>query len=89
MGIVGWLILGLIAGFITSKVVDHRGQGMVLDILLGIAGAFVGGIAFQVIGGWYGVSGFNVWSLVVATLGAIVVLLAWNAFVARRTATVR
>jgi uncharacterized membrane protein YeaQ/YmgE (transglycosylase-associated protein family) len=83
MGIIAWLILGLVAGFIASKVVDHRGQGVVLDIVLGIVGAFVGGFLFHLIGG-YGVTGFNAWSLLVATAGAILVLALWNAFAGRR-----
>jgi uncharacterized membrane protein YeaQ/YmgE (transglycosylase-associated protein family) len=83
MGIIAWLILGLVAGFIASKVVDHRGQGVVLDIVLGIVGAFVGGFLFHLIGG-YGVTGFNAWSLLVATAGAILVLALWNAVAGRR-----
>jgi uncharacterized membrane protein YeaQ/YmgE (transglycosylase-associated protein family) len=83
MGIIAWLILGLIAGFIASKVVDHHGQGIVIDIVLGVVGALVGGLVFHLIGG-DGVTGFNAWSLLVATAGAILVLLLWNAFTGRR-----
>jgi uncharacterized membrane protein YeaQ/YmgE (transglycosylase-associated protein family) len=78
MGIIAWIVLGLIAGFIASKIVDHHGQGIVIDALLGIAGAFLGGLVFRLIGG-RGVTGFNLWSLLVAIGGAIVVLLAYNA----------
>jgi uncharacterized membrane protein YeaQ/YmgE (transglycosylase-associated protein family) len=82
MGIIAWLILGLIAGFIGSKIVDHHGQGILLDIVLGIVGAFVGGALFHLIGG-YGITGFNAWSLLVATGGAVLVLLGWNALTRR------
>jgi uncharacterized membrane protein YeaQ/YmgE (transglycosylase-associated protein family) len=83
MGVIAWLILGLIAGFIASKIVDHHGQGAVLDVVLGIVGAFLGGALFYLIGG-YGFTGFNGWSLLVATGGAVVVLAAWNALTGRR-----
>jgi uncharacterized membrane protein YeaQ/YmgE (transglycosylase-associated protein family) len=87
MGLITWLVLGLIAGFIASKVVHHHGQGIVIDLVLGVVGAFVGGLIFQLIGG-RGVTGFNVWSLLVAVAGAIVVLLLWNAITGRRTTVV-
>jgi uncharacterized membrane protein YeaQ/YmgE (transglycosylase-associated protein family) len=83
MGIIAWLILGLVAGFIASKIVDHHGQGVVLDIVLGVVGALIGGLLFHIIGG-YGVTGFNAWSLLVATAGAILVLVLWNAMTSRR-----
>jgi uncharacterized membrane protein YeaQ/YmgE (transglycosylase-associated protein family) len=83
MGIVAWLLLGLIAGFIGSKIVDHRGQGILRDIVLGITGALLGGFLFQLVGG-EGITGFNAWSLLVATGGAVVVLLLWNAITRRR-----
>jgi len=50
MGILSWIILGLIAGFIGSKIVNRQGQGFWLDILLGIIGAFVGGYLFSFFG---------------------------------------
>ena len=83
MGIFAWLILGLIAGFIASKIVNHHGQGLVLDVVLGVLGAIVGGFLFHLIGG-YGVTGFDGWSLLVATAGAVLVLLLWNAVTGRR-----
>ena len=84
MSIIGWLILGLIAGFIASKLYTGSGQGLVLNIVLGILGAFVGGFLFDVLGG-VGVTGFNLYSMVVAILGAVVVLWLYNAFAGRRT----
>ena len=73
MTIIGWIILGLLAGFIASKIVNKTGEGAVLDIVLGIVGAVVGGLLFNAIGD-AGVTGFNVWSLFVAVIGAVVLL---------------
>ncbi len=73
MSIIGWILLGLISGFIASKVVNNSGEGLLLDIVLGIVGALVGGFLFHVIGAT-GVTGFNLWSMFVAVVGAIVVL---------------
>jgi uncharacterized membrane protein YeaQ/YmgE (transglycosylase-associated protein family) len=84
MSIIAWIVLGLLAGFIASKVVDHSGQGTIIDIVLGIVGAFVGGFLFTTFGS-AGVTGFNIWSLVVATLGAIVVLVVKHAVMGRRS----
>jgi uncharacterized membrane protein YeaQ/YmgE (transglycosylase-associated protein family) len=84
MSIIAWIVLGLLAGFISSKVVDHSGQGTIIDIVLGIVGAFVGGFLFTTFGS-AGVTGFNIWSLVVATLGAIVVLVVKHAVMGRRS----
>jgi uncharacterized membrane protein YeaQ/YmgE (transglycosylase-associated protein family) len=84
MGILSWLILGLIAGFIASKVVNKSGEGLILDIVLGIIGAVVGGWLFSFFGA-AGVTGLNIYSMVVAVIGAIVVLLIYHAVV-RRTA---
>jgi uncharacterized membrane protein YeaQ/YmgE (transglycosylase-associated protein family) len=84
MSIIAWIILGLIAGFISSKIVDRSGQGALIDIVLGVVGAFVGGFLFNLVGA-VGVTGFNIWSLVVATLGAIVVLVVKHAITGRRS----
>lgn len=78
MSIIGWLILGLIAGFIGSKIVDSQGQGVLLDILLGIVGAIVGGLIFSAFGA-QGITGLNLYSMIVAIIGAIVVLVAYHA----------
>jgi len=85
MGILSWLILGLIAGFIASKVVNKTGSGLVMDIVLGVIGAFVGGWVFSYFG-HTGVTGLNIPSLVVATIGAIVVMLAYHFLVRQRGA---
>ena len=84
MSIIAWLILGLIAGFIASKIVNKSGQGVILDIVLGIVGALVGGFLFSALGVG-GVTGLNLYSMVVAIIGAIIVLLIYHA-IARRTA---
>jgi uncharacterized membrane protein YeaQ/YmgE (transglycosylase-associated protein family) len=84
MSIIAWLILGLIAGFIASRIVNKAGEGFVLDIVLGIVGALVGGYLFSVFGA-SGVTGLNLYSLLVAVVGAIVVLVVYHAII-RRTA---
>jgi uncharacterized membrane protein YeaQ/YmgE (transglycosylase-associated protein family) len=83
MSFLAWIILGLIAGFIGSKLVNRRGEGVVLDILLGIVGAFVGGWLFTSFGR-VGVTGLNLYSMVVAVIGAVVVLVIYHALSRRR-----
>jgi uncharacterized membrane protein YeaQ/YmgE (transglycosylase-associated protein family) len=83
MGIIAWLVLGLIAGFIASKIVNHTGSGMIMDIILGIVGAFVGGLVFNFFGA-AGVTGFNIYSAIVAVIGAVVVLFIYHALIGRR-----
>ena len=78
MSLLAWIILGLLAGFIGSKIVNNRGEGLVLDIVLGVVGALVGGVLFNMFGA-VGVTGLNLYSLLVATVGAIVVLLLYHA----------
>jgi uncharacterized membrane protein YeaQ/YmgE (transglycosylase-associated protein family) len=85
MSIVAWILLGLAAGFIASKIVNHSGEGFLLDIVLGVVGAVVGGFAFSLIGS-SGVTGFNIWSLFVAVLGAIMVLVIKHALTGRNFA---
>ena len=85
MSVFSWIILGLVAGFIGSKIVESRGQGLWLNIALGIVGAIVGGFLFSVFGST-GVTGLNVWSMVVAIIGSVVVLLIYNAATGRRSA---
>ena len=82
MSIIAWIILGLIAGFIASQIVNRQGEGLLLDIVLGIVGALVGGFIFNAFGA-VGVSGFNVWSLLVSVCGAIVVLFIYHAMFRR------
>lgn len=83
MGIFSWIILGLIAGFVGSKIVDQRGQGFWLNIVLGIVGALVGGFLFD-LGGASGITGLNIYSMLVAIVGAVVVLLIYNALMGQR-----
>ena len=85
MGIVSWIILGLIAGFIGSKIVDRQGQGFWLDIALGIVGALVGGFLFSLFGA-SGVTRLNIYSMIVAVVGAIAVMLIYNTLSGRRRA---
>jgi uncharacterized membrane protein YeaQ/YmgE (transglycosylase-associated protein family) len=83
VSIIAWIVLGLISGFIASKIVNKRGEGLVLDIVLGIVGALVGGWLFAFFGA-SGVTGFNLYSMFVAIVGAIVVLVLYHAVVGQR-----
>jgi uncharacterized membrane protein YeaQ/YmgE (transglycosylase-associated protein family) len=83
LSILGWIILGLIAGFIASKIVNKTGEGVLLDIVLGIVGAIVGGWLFNEFG-HSGVTGLNLYSLLVAVVGAVLVLVIYHAIVRRR-----
>jgi uncharacterized membrane protein YeaQ/YmgE (transglycosylase-associated protein family) len=78
MSLFAWILLGLLAGFIASHLVNHRGEGMVLDILLGIVGAIVGGWLVHFFG-FAGVERLNLYSVIVATLGAVVFLFLYHA----------
>jgi uncharacterized membrane protein YeaQ/YmgE (transglycosylase-associated protein family) len=83
MSLLAWIVLGLIAGFIGSKIVNNSGQGLIVDILLGVVGAVVGGFLFNQFG-QPGVSGLNLYSLLVAIVGAVVVLWLYHALIGRR-----
>ena len=85
MSIIGWLILGLIAGFIASKIVNKTGEGVIIDIVLGVIGAVVGGYLFTLFGA-APVTGLNIYSMVVAVVGAIVVLFVYHAVTGRSRA---
>ena len=78
MSIVSWIVLGLIAGFIGSKLVNKTGEGFFLDIALGIVGAVIGGWLFSLFG-MHGVTGLNVYSLLVAVVGAVIFLVVYHA----------
>ena len=82
MGIIAWLVLGLIAGFIGSKLVNKRGEGVLLDIVLGIVGAVIGGFVAH-FAGFSGITGFNLYSLLIAVVGSILVLVAYHALAGR------
>jgi uncharacterized membrane protein YeaQ/YmgE (transglycosylase-associated protein family) len=84
MSIIGWIILGLIAGFIANKIVGGQGQGFFLNIALGIVGALVGGFLYAQVLGGPGVTGVNIGSIIVSILGSIVVLWVYNAVAGRR-----
>ena len=84
MGIISWIILGAIAGFLGSKIVNKTGQGLIMDIVLGIVGAIVGGVICSQLFG-VGVSGLNISSLIVAVVGAVVVLWAYHQISGKRT----
>jgi uncharacterized membrane protein YeaQ/YmgE (transglycosylase-associated protein family) len=84
MSIIGWIVLGLVAGFIASKIVNKQGEGFFLDIVLGIVGAVIGGFIFEQFGA-AGVTGFNIYSMIVAVVGAIILLVIYHAILGRRT----
>jgi uncharacterized membrane protein YeaQ/YmgE (transglycosylase-associated protein family) len=78
MSYLAWIVLGLVASFIGSKIVNKTGEGILLDIVLGIVGAVVGGWLFNTFGA-AGVTGLNLYSLLVAVIGAVVLLVAYHA----------
>jgi uncharacterized membrane protein YeaQ/YmgE (transglycosylase-associated protein family) len=84
MSFLAWIVLGLIAGYIGSKIVNRQGEGILLDILLGVVGAFAGGFLFHIFGA-SGVSGLNLYSLFVAVIGAVVVLFLYHLVRRRRS----
>ena len=83
MSIIAWLVVGLIAGFIGSKLVNRTGEGLVLDIVLGVVGAIVGGFLFNMFGA-AGATGINLYSILVAVVGSVVVLLLYHMVFRRR-----
>ncbi len=83
MSFLAWIVLGLLSGFIASKLVNKSGEGFFLDILLGIVGAVVGGYIFHAFGE-PGVTGLNLYSMLVAVVGAILILFLYHALVRRR-----
>jgi len=85
MSILAWIVVGLIAGFIASKLVNRNGGSLLLDMVLGIVGAMVGGFLFNQFGA-AGASGINLYSIGVAVVGAIIVLVIYHAFTRGRGA---
>jgi len=83
MSILAWIVLGLIAGFVASKLVNRSGGSLVLDLVLGVVGAFVGGFLFTRFGA-AGVTGLNLYSILVAIVGAVVVLFIYHFIAGRR-----
>jgi uncharacterized membrane protein YeaQ/YmgE (transglycosylase-associated protein family) len=77
MSFLTWIILGLVAGFIGSKIVNKAGEGLLIDIVLGIVGAVIGGWLFSTFGAT-GVTGLNLYSLLVAVVGAVLFLFAYH-----------
>ena len=83
MSILAWLVVGLVAGWIGSMIVNRGGEGLIMDIVLGVIGAFVGGFLFNMLG-HTGVTGINLYSIFVAAVGAVVVLLITHTVFRRR-----
>jgi uncharacterized membrane protein YeaQ/YmgE (transglycosylase-associated protein family) len=84
MSLIAWIVLGLVAGFIGSKLVNHTGEGLIRDVLLGVVGAFIGGFLFSLFGA-SGVTGLNLYILLVAVVGAVVFLVVYHAVFRRRS----
>jgi uncharacterized membrane protein YeaQ/YmgE (transglycosylase-associated protein family) len=82
VSILAWIVLGLLAGFIGSKLVNKSGEGVILDIVLGIVGAIVGGFVFNAFGA-SGVTGVNLYSLLVAVIGSVLFLVLYHALFRR------
>ena len=82
MSILAWIVLGLIAGFIGSKLVNKTGEGVFLDIVLGIVGAVIGGWLFNTFG-MAGVTGLNIWSILVAVIGSVLFLVIYHALIGK------
>jgi uncharacterized membrane protein YeaQ/YmgE (transglycosylase-associated protein family) len=78
IGILSWIVIGLIAGYLASRVVNKTGEGLFRDIILGIVGAFIGGMIVRMFGG-IGVTGLNIWSIFVAFIGAVLLLVVYHA----------
>jgi len=83
MSILGWVFFGLITGFIASRIVNRRGEGFFVNTALGLVGAIVGGLIFQLLTNFDSFA-FNLTSMFVAIIGAIVVLLIYNAVSGQR-----
>jgi uncharacterized membrane protein YeaQ/YmgE (transglycosylase-associated protein family) len=85
-GVIAWIVVGLIGGYLASRI-NKTGEGVLRDIILGIIGGIVGGILFRVLGG-HGVTGFNLWSILVAFVGGVVVLFLYHTIVGQRRGSV-
>ncbi len=86
MSVLGWIFFGAITGWLASLIVNKRGEGCVLNIALGLVGAILGGTIFRALSDFdYEMFGFNLISMVVAILGAVIALFLWNAVTGRRT----
>lgn len=84
MSIIGWVILGAIAGWLASMVTGRNAQmGCIANIVVGIIGALIGGFVMSFFGGT-GVNGFNIYSLIVAFVGSVILLAIWNLIQGRR-----
>ena len=83
MSVLGWIVFGLITGFVASKIVNHRGEGCFLNIALGLVGAMVGGFMFKLLTG-FDAFHFNLVSMFVAIIGAVIVLVLYHAVTGQR-----
>ncbi len=86
MSIITWIVLGLVAGFIASKLVNKTGEGFFMDIVLGVVGAVIGGWVFTTFG-MAGVTGFNIWSILVSVGGAVIFLVIYHTIMSSKRST--
>ena len=83
MSFISWIVLGLVAGFIGSKLVNKSGEGLIRDVLLGVVGAIIGGYLFNLFGA-SGVTGLNLYSVLVAVVGSVAFLIVYHTIFRRR-----
>lgn len=80
MGFLGWIVVGALAGWIGSMITgNNKRMGLLANIVIGVIGGFVGGFVVNLIGG-QGITGFNLWSIIVAILGSVILLTIINLF---------
>jgi uncharacterized membrane protein YeaQ/YmgE (transglycosylase-associated protein family) len=84
-GFISWIVVGLVGGYLASRVINKTGEGLIRDIILGIIGGIIGGIIFRALGG-HGVTGLNLWSILVAFVGAVVLLVVYHSLWGQRRA---
>lgn len=74
MSFIGWIIIGGLAGWLASKFMGTDAeQGVLANVIVGVIGAFLGGFVMNLVGG-QGITGFNIWSFIVALLGAVILI---------------
>ena len=84
LGIISWIVVGGFAGWVASMITKtNASQGLLGNIIAGVIGGVVGGFVFGLLGG-SGFTGFNLWSFLVALVGAVIVLAIWKALTGRK-----
>lgn len=73
MSILAWIVIGGLAGWVASLIMSTENNGIITNVIVGVIGGFIGGFVFSALGG-AGVTGFNMWSFMVAVVGAVILL---------------